>query len=144
MHHEITTEIDIDAPPADVWAALTDLDRYAEWNPFITEAAGLAEVGERLTNRMQPPGERAITFRPEVTVVEPNQTFEWLGHLGVPGVFDGRHRFALTELPGGRTRLVQSEHFSGLLVRPMRKRLDAGTVAGFEAMNEALAARATK
>jgi len=144
MHHAITTEIEIDAPPADVWAALTDLDRYAEWNPFITEAAGVAEVGERLKNRMQPPGERAITFRPEVTVVEPDETFEWLGHLGVPGVFDGRHRFALTELPDGRTRLVQSEQFSGLLVRPMRKRLDAGTVAGFEAMNEALAARVTK
>jgi hypothetical protein len=144
MHHAITTEIEIDAPPNDVWAALTDLDGYAEWNPFITEAAGEVKVGERLTNRLQPPGERAMTFRPEVTVVEPNETFEWLGHLGVSGVFDGRHRFELTELPDGRTRLVQSEQFSGLLVRPMRKRLDGGTVAGFEAMNEALAAHVTK
>ena len=144
MHHTITTEIEIDAPPADVWAALIDLDRYAEWNPFITEAAGEVQVGERLTNRMQPPGERAITFRPEVTVVEPDETLEWLGHLGVAGVFDGRHRFDLTELAGGRTRLVQSEQFSGLLVRPMRKRLDGGTVDGFEAMNEALAAHVTK
>jgi hypothetical protein len=85
-----------------------------------------------------------MTFRPEVTVVEPNETFEWLGHLGVSGVFDGRHRFALTELPDGRTRLVQSEQFSGLLVRLMRKQLDGGTTAGFEAMNEALAAHVTK
>ena len=144
MHHAITTEIEIDAPPTDVWAALVDLDRYAEWNPFITEAAGEAKVGERLTNRMQPPGERAMTFRPEVTVVEPDATFEWLGRLGVSGVFDGRHRFALTELPDGRTRLVQSEQFSGLLVRLMRKQLDGGTTAGFEAMNEALAAHVTK
>jgi len=144
MHHAITTEIEIDAPPTDVWAALTDLDRYAEWNPFITDAAGEVQVGERLTNRLQPPGGRAMTFRPEVTVVEPNETFEWLGHLGVSGVFDGRHRFALTELPDGRTRLVQSEQFSGLLVRLMRKQLDGGTTAGFEAMNEALAAHVTK
>lgn len=144
MHHAITTEIEIDAPPTDVWATLTDLDRYAEWNPFIIEAAGEVKVGERLDNRMQPPGERAMTFRPEVTVVEPNETFEWLGRLGVSGVFDGRHRFALTELPDGRTRLVQSEQFSGLLVRLMRKRLDGGTTAGFEAMNEALAAHVTK
>jgi len=144
MHHAITTEIEIDAPPTEVWAALIDLDRYTEWNPFITEAAGEVKVGERLTNRMQQPDQRAMTFRPEVTVVEPNETFEWLGHLGVSGVFDGRHRFALTELTDGRTRLVQSEQFSGLLVRLMRKRLDGGTVAGFEAMNEALAAHVTK
>ncbi len=144
MHHTITTEIEIDAPPADVWAVLVDLDRYDEWNPFITEAAGEVKVGERLTNRMQPPDGRAMTFRPAVTVVEPDETLEWLGHLGVSGVFDGRHRFSLAALPDGRTRLVQSEQFSGLLVRPMRKQLDGGTVAGFEAMNEALAARVTK
>ncbi|WP_242471958.1 hypothetical protein [Blastococcus sp. TML/C7B] len=62
---------------------------------------------------------------------------EWLGHLGVPGLFDGRHRFELTATPAG-TRLVQSESFSGLLVRPLRGFLDGGTLAGFRAMNDAL------
>lgn len=30
----IKAEIEIDAPPDDVFDILTDLDRYAEWNPF--------------------------------------------------------------------------------------------------------------
>ena len=56
------------------------------------------------------------------------------------GLFDGRHRFELTPTPAG-THLVQSESFSGVLVRPLRGFLDGGTLAGFRAMNEALRRR---
>ncbi|MEO1058611.1 MAG: SRPBCC domain-containing protein [Actinomycetota bacterium] len=138
MRHAIQTEITIDAPPDVVWRALTDLERYSEWNPFILSATGTVAVGERLVNRLQPPGGRAMTFKPTVTEVEPARTFEWLGRLLVPGVFDGRHRFELEPTPGGGTRMVHSEQFSGLLVRLLRSSLDTTTVAGFTAMNEAL------
>ncbi len=141
MHHAIHTEITIDAPPAIVWRTLTDLERYSEWNPFIVSARGHVAVGERLVNRLQPPGGRAMTFKPTVTEVEPARTFEWLGRLVVPGLFDGRHRFELHPTPDGGTRLVHSEQFSGLLVRVMRASLDTTTVAGFTSMNEALRRR---
>ncbi len=85
MHHTLHTEIDIDARPELVWKVLTDLDRYAEWNPFITSAVGKPEVGEKLINTLQSPGGKTMTFRPTVTVVEPAKTFEWLGRLGLPG-----------------------------------------------------------
>jgi len=140
MHHELHTEIDIDAAPEVVSQVLTDLDRWADWNPFITSSVGTAEVGETLVNRMEPPGGKAITFKPQVTVVEDGETFEWLGRLGFSGVFDGRHRFDLEATPTG-TKLTQSESFDGILVRVMRKSLDTGTKAGFEAMNVALKAR---
>ena len=141
MHHELHTEIDIDAKPEVVWQVLTDLDRYPEWNPFITSAVGTPEVGDKLLNRMEPPGGKAMTFKPQVTVVEDGKTFEWLGTLGFSGVFDGRHRFDIEASPTG-TKLIQSESFDGVLVRFMRKSLDTQTKAGFEAMNVALKARA--
>ena len=141
MHHELHTEIDIDAPTEVVWQVLTDLDHYPEWNPFITSADGRPEVGEKLVNRMEPPGGRAVTFKPEVTAVEDGKTFEWLGTLGFSGVFDGRHRFDVEASPTG-TKVTQSESFDGVLVRPLRKSLDTQTKAGFEAMNSALKARA--
>ena len=141
MHHELHTEIDIDAKPEVVWQVLTDLDRYPEWNPFITSAVGTPEVGDKLVNRMEPPGGKAMTFKPQVTVVEDGKTFEWLGTLGFSGVFDGRHRFDIEASPTG-TKLIQSESFDGVLVRFMRKSLDTQTKAGFEAMNVALKARA--
>lgn len=141
MHYDLRTDIEIDAPPETVWAVLTDLASYPEWNPFVVSSQGIPAVGERLTNRLQPPGGRAMTFRPTVTAVETGQVFEWLGSLGFPGVFDGRHRFEIEPTPTG-SRLTQSEAFSGVLVRFMRKSLDTQTLEGFRAMNSALKSRA--
>lgn len=142
MHHELHTEIDVDATPKEVWQVLTDLDRYAEWNPFIVSTSGKVVVGEKLINELRSPGGRVMTFKPTVTVVEPASVFEWLGHLGLRGIFDGRHRFELHLLPGGGTRLVHSEQLKGVLVRVLRKSLDTDTKHSFEEMNSALKARA--
>lgn len=142
MHHELHTEIEIDAPAETVWSILTDLEKYSDWNPFIIEAQGDTTVGSKLINRLQPPGGNAMTIKPIVTASEPGQTFEWLGLAGVRGLFDGRHRFDLEATRSGGTRLVHSEKFNGILVRPMRRMLDNQTKAGFEAMNAALKARA--
>ena len=59
MRHSLHTEIEIDASPEAVWSVLTDLDRYPEWNPFITAASGVVAVGERLKNHIEPPSGRA-------------------------------------------------------------------------------------
>ena len=142
MRHHLHTEIEIDAPPSVVWETLVALDEYESWNPFVVESGGTVAVGERLENRLQPPGGRAMTFRPTVTEVVPGRTFEWLGRLGLPRLFDGRHRFELESIAEGGTRLVHTEHFQGLLVRAMKRSLDTGTLAGFRAMNDALKARA--
>ena len=141
MEHHLETAIDIDASPAEVWAVLIDLEHYGDWNPFVISSQGTPAVGERLTNRLRPPGGRAMTFRPTVTEVKTERVFEWLGRLGLPGIFDGRHRFEIEPTPGG-SRFTQSEVFNGVLVRFMRKSLDNQTMKGFEAMNAALKARA--
>ena len=142
MRHEIRTEITIDAPAETVWDILTDLDGYADWNPFVVESTGTPLVGERLTNRLVPPGGKTMTFRPTVTEIVEGRVFEWLGRLGLPGIFEGRHRFELHPNDDGTTRFVHSEYFSGILVRLMKRSLDTQTVAGFEAMNAALKERA--
>jgi hypothetical protein len=101
MRHQLRTDIDIAAPPDDVWAHLVDFAAYREWNPFMPSAAGTTEVGRRLTLRMRPPGGRAVPMRPRVTEAQPGGVLEWLGHLGVPGLFDGRHRFELVATASG-------------------------------------------
>lgn len=141
MRHRLLTRIDIPATPDQVWRHLTDFTAYGRWNPFITRAEGTLEAGRSLTIRLEPPGGRAMTFRPRVTVVRPGSTVEWLGRTVLPGVFDGRHRFELTPIAGG-TRLEHSETFRGLLVPLLRGSLDGPTRRGFEAMNRALADRA--
>ena len=142
MSRRIHTEIDIDAAPEAVWSVLVDLDRYADWNPFVVSASGRVAIGERLVNRLQPPGGRAMTIKPSVTAVDTARLFEWLGHLGFRGLFDGRHRFELEPLPGGGTRFLHTEEFSGLLAGLLLLFIRDDTTAGFEAMNDALRGRA--
>ena len=84
-----------------------------------------------------------MTFKPRVTVVDPGRRLEWLGTMGIPGLFDGRHSFRLESLGDDRTRLTQAEEFSGFLVPLMGTVLER-TRAGFEAMNEALRVRAER
>jgi uncharacterized protein YndB with AHSA1/START domain len=42
----IRAEIEIDAPIEQVWAVLSDLPRYGEWNPFTPRVDGHLAVGE--------------------------------------------------------------------------------------------------
>jgi hypothetical protein len=132
---------EIAAPVERVWAELSAVSEYAEWNPFITSFEGELVVGGRAEVRIAPPGGRPMTFRPTITEVAEGTRLEWLGRLLLPGVFDGRHSFRLEAVEPGRTRLTQSEEFSGLLV-PLTGKMLERTRAGFEAMNEALRLRA--
>lgn len=135
------SEIEIDAPPERVWEVLTDFDAYPEWNPFIRSIEGDPEVGSRLRVRIEPPGSRGMTFKPTVQAAEPARELRWLGRLFVPGLMDGEHRLALEPLDGGRSRFIQSERFSGVLVGLLGRML-AATEQGFKQMNEALKRRA--
>ena len=141
--NELRAEIEIDADPGTVWDVLTDFGGYPEWNPFIGSIDGHQEVGARLRLRIQPPGSRGMTLRPQVTVVEPGRAFGWVGTLGLPHIFDGAHLFELAPIDGGRrTRFAQSEGFRGILLPFVRRSVLPPTLRGFEAMNRALAERA--
>jgi hypothetical protein len=143
MSKIITTHLTVNATVEDVWATLADLASYSAWNPFITAAVGTFSVGERLNLTIQPPAGRAMTFKPWVTAVDEHHYVEWLGRLGMPGIFDGRHSFKLTPMGGSRTLVQQSETFTGALV-PFTGPMLARTQAGFVAMNEALAVHAAR
>ena len=135
----VTTEIA--APVETVWASLSEVSEYAEWNPFITAFTGELVTGSRVEVRIAPPGGRPMTFRPTITEVTDGRRLEWLGRLLVPGIVDGRHSFQLEALDDGRTRLTQAEEFSGVLLPLLGKMLER-TGAGFQAMNDALRVRA--
>jgi hypothetical protein len=68
---------------------------------------------------------------------------EWVGSVGFPAVFAGRHRFELRRTETG-THLVQRETFTGVLVPFLARSLDAHTLPGLVSMNEALKLRSEK
>ena len=139
---ELRSQIEIEASAERVWQVLTNFAAYPEWNPFIRWVNGRPEVEEQLVVRMRPSGTRGMTFRPTVMKVEANRQLRWLGHLLVPGLFDGEHIFEIEELGRDRILFIQREIFKGLLVPLLARSLDKNTQKGFEEMNRALRKRA--
>jgi hypothetical protein len=126
-----------------VWRVLTGFVLYPAWNPFIVSVSGSLE-GRRLAVRIQPWEGRIWRFRPRIVRLSEERELCWLGRLGVPWLFDGRHCFALEPDGPGRTRFAQRETFRGLLVPLVPRSVFDAVARGFEAMNEALRERAER
>jgi hypothetical protein len=141
---EVSAEIEIEAPAERVWQVLTDFAKFPEWNPFIRQMSGEVRTGAHLHVRLEPPGGRAMSFKPKMVNVETNREIRWLGRLLIPGLFTGEHSFSIEALDEKGVRFVQHEKFTGLLVPFMAKSLDKDTKSGFEAMNRALKDRAER
>jgi hypothetical protein len=137
---EIRAEIEIDASTDEVWRALTDFPAFPDWNPFIRKAEGELVAGQHIAVELQPPGHRAASFRPQLLSVEPGRGFRWLGHVLMPGIFDGEHIHEIEALGSNRARYVQREQFRGVLV-PFLGGMLRDAQRGFSDMNAALKAR---
>jgi hypothetical protein len=133
----VTVAIDIDAPPDAVWAVLSDLAAYPQWNPLFPKASGNLTAGQRITLTSRPSVGRAMRIRPKVLVAEPGAELRWA--LSLPGIIGGEHSFTLTPAGDG-THLVQSETFRGLLVRFSKTIAAAET--DYAALNQAIKQRA--
>ena len=138
----IRTEIQINVSAQQLWSYLLDFDQYPDWNPFIKKISGEKKPGGRLKVLIQPQGQKAMEFTPTILRYEPESELQWLGHLWISGLFDGRHSFNLVPLSYDRTLFIHSEQFTGLLVPFLWKSLQAPTLQGFEQMNKALKQRA--
>jgi len=136
MTKQINTSITINATKEKVWKVLTDWEKYPEWNPFIKSIRGELKVGNRIQIQLQ-----GMQFKPTILTLNENQELKWLGHLWFKGLFDGEHKFYLTDNGDGTATFEQSEIFSGVLVKLFSKSLDQDTKSGFEQMNRELKLR---
>lgn len=132
----LQTTIQLPAPPAKVWAILTDFAAYPQWNPFITSASGDWAVGNTVALTAG-----GMDFKPKVLVFEPAQELRWKGKLLFNGIFDGEHYFLISDNGDGTSALEHGEYFSGLLVPAFRHKLETEVRAGFEGLNLALRER---
>lgn len=138
--HEIVTQVEIAASPAEVWHALTDFAAYPRWNPAIRRISGAIRPGAILSVLFHPKGTLPVWFRAKVSVAKPESEFRWTGKLLSPPIFAGDHYFILTRIGNSRVELVQGEIFSGMLAPFMYRMLAGYNRSGFVAMNQALKA----
>ena len=113
MRREIATGIEIDAPPASVWAVFSDFSSYPEWNTFLRWVEGRIAEGERIRFCFELP--RGFRFKVTATIlkVTPERTLRWAGVLLTARLFRAEHYFELTSSPGGRTPLFPRRDLHG-------------------------------
>jgi hypothetical protein len=136
---EVKGSVDIDAPVARVWEAVTDFASYPEWNPFIVEIVGELRTGYVFNVVVRAPGRKDMRF--PSTVMEIREK-EKLDFHGVPkkGLVSSKHLFILEPAGPDRTRFSQSIAFSGVMV-PLAGGVIKDAQEGLDRMNEALKAR---
>jgi len=141
---ELHSQIEINASAERVWGLLTDFSRLPEWNPFMQHASGQVKRGEKIEVHLQLPNGPGMDIKPTLLTVEPNRELRWLGHMFVPGLFDGEHIFVIEPLAEERVQFIQREEFRGVLSSLLLSMIGENTQRGFEAMNQALKAEAEK
>ncbi|GDX82768.1 hypothetical protein LBMAG42_45790 [Deltaproteobacteria bacterium] len=122
---------EIAAPPAAVWALLTDVAAQRRWNSTLTNIDGeIAAGGTVSLVAVASPGR---TFKLKVSDVVAGEQMAWSD--GFAPMFRGVRTFRLTALPAGGTRFAMDEVFAGLML-PMI----AGSLPDFVPIFEAYAA----
>ena len=124
-----------------MWRILSDFNNYKNWNPFIKSVEGKVEEGKKFKVTIQQPNSIPLTFSPKCLKFEESKELRWLGHLLLPGIFDGEHIFELMETKDGNTVFIHRENFKGILVPFIWKSLNKDTRNGFELMNHELKMR---
>ncbi len=141
MKH-LHTEIQIEADPAEVWAVLTDFDRYPDWNPFLVDVRGDAEPGAT-PPRHPVPSREAVASR----CAPPSPS----GSPGGSSSGGGTSASAASSTVGTVSSCTRTAPAPGsssgrpsqdCWCRSWPRSLDGPTAAGFALMNEALRARA--
>lgn len=117
MKFEASTTID--APPGAVWAVLTDIAKWPEWDPYCDRIEGSLVQGKKVKafSKLSP----GRAFPVKVAVLEPDTRMVWRG--GMPlGLFKGERTFSLTP-DGDGTHFEMREVFSGPMLGLIRKSL---------------------
>ena len=137
---ELRTEVEIEAPPEEVWRVLTDFVRYHEWNPFIVAVEGALSPGADLRVTLTFPSGEEKRQRCRLLVCDSCEHLRWRTKVLFGVVLDSEHFFRLVGCDDGRTRLTQGQDFRGWAVKYMGPTFTL-TARSFVGMNTALKRR---
>lgn len=75
---EVSTEIEISAPPEKVWKILSDFDHWTHWNTTVTQASGNSVVNSQLSiTTSDENGKDSNTYSPVITKLEAPKLLHW-------------------------------------------------------------------
>lgn len=140
MSIRIEHRIGIAATPEKVWDVIADLERWGDWNPLHPEASGHIAIGGRLELAEALDGDPARRLEATIPDWTPEIQLVWNVRRGF--LSRSTRYFELESLTDHSTLLANGEIFDGLLGEDWAAKRRASFRAAFEAINEAIKARA--
>ena len=142
---EIKTEIEISAPPSEVWNIITDINKWQEWSPIINASQGDSSVGSELSITMmgKEEGKDGPKYNPIIKELNEPNYFRWRAHMLAGFIFTNDKIFELKETKSG-TFLTHTEKFKGLLAPIFCGQMEKGIPPMLNSMNKALKELAEK
>ena len=140
LRRSVTTQILIARPIEDIWAALVDLGRYRDWNPYITRIEGAAFAGNTIEVHTRPGDDGAVRVSQVNVISVAPFCMRWQGGAADRSEFMCDHFFELESLAKDETLLRHYEHFSGTRLSEFGPAHEARVRKNFEQFNEALKA----
>ncbi|CCE79180.1 Piso0_001223 [Millerozyma farinosa CBS 7064] len=134
----ISSEIVINAPLKNVVETFYEFDDYPNWSEFIDsiKKETVLEPGHRLAVTISINGKPNL-FNPTILEKTPTK-FVWSGELLSRYVFRGNHSFEFVDSGEIKTKVIQTEIFSGLIASLVLWQIGDATKKGFESYNESL------
>ncbi len=107
--------VEIEAPASVVWRVLTDLDRYAEWNPFCIKCESTLEMGAPVRMTVVNPWDRAEhnVFVEYVCAFEPEHLLSWNMDWSEAWPYAGRRDQVIEKLGPARCSYYSTDAFLG-------------------------------
>ena len=137
----IEHRLGIPAPAHVIWQVLSDLASWGQWNPIYPKVEGRLTIGEDLAVTEQIPGFEPVQIAPTVVDWVPDAQILWL----MSSRFGFLKRLRYFEIdPVGEKGCIfaNGEDWYGRPARYVTAAQRRGMREGFEALSEALSARA--
>ncbi len=133
-------EATVQAAPEEVWAVLTDLEAYPEWNPFTLQVRSSLVPGEAVWMKVDL-GWLTLWQRETVLEVLPPRHLHWHIASSVPWLLRAKRTQVLTPRQDGGTHYTTVDVIGGLLSPLVDCLFGRGLRAGFAGVAEALKTR---
>lgn len=148
---KLVETVEIDATARLVWQVIVDLDRYAEWNPFVVAAESTLKPGEPIRMKVQ----LFERFRqPQTETIlehEPGRRLCYGLAASLGGALHSHRCHDVEPLSEARSAYTSSFELDGwlspLVAKLMGRRLErgfAGNTAGLKARAQSLAGAAAR
>ncbi|OUS00595.1 hypothetical protein A9Q81_10440 [Gammaproteobacteria bacterium 42_54_T18] len=140
----IKTEITINAPKEKIWALLSDLDNYQNWNNIITNVKSSLQVDRGFRFKIDIFGQ-AVPMTAKVHRADENQYLGWGNDYQswVKMILAAHHYFEIIEISESQCKFVHAEQFYGVVpfvLWPIINKMGKS----YERFNESLKSEAEK